>query len=792
MHPEKPAQMNPTTSPTPTSKCESYAIGMVLQLADGTIQACNVQAQEILGMTSGQIQGWTSIDSPWQVIHENGSPFPGDTHPATIALQTGQPCSNVVMGFYQPSGKLIWLSLDAQPLFSDSDVPYGVVTSFREIVPQSDLFQPTESLLQHIMQTIPGTMYLYDIIEHRYVYKNRSVAERLGYTLSEIEVMEPFYRHLMHPDDLVGLPTYFEKINAASLGDIVSYKYRLRDPQAAWHWFESRTTIFNRTPDGQVRQIAGVTLDISNSLLAEETIANQLAEIEMLYEQAPIGLGLVDRDLRFVRVNQRLAEINGSTIAAQVGKTLREILPELHAKIEPLYQSVIQTGIPITNLEVRGATPSQSGVERDWLVNYHPLFGDNNQVTGITIVVQEITEQKRAEAALQEALKKLTFHIESEKAARQAAERASAIKDEFLAVLSHELRTPLNPILGWSQVLQKSKLDAQKTQTALATIERNAKLQIQLIDDLLDVSRILRGKLGLTVTAVDLTKTIASALETVRFAAEAKSIQIQTFATNIGLVMGDDGRLQQVIWNLLSNAVKFTPSGGAISIHLNRIGTTAQIQVIDTGIGIECEFLPYLFDSFRQEDSSITRKFGGLGLGLAIARQIVELHGGTLTAESPGIGQGATLLMQLPLAKQINITTTTENNEPQSVDLTGLRVLIVDDETDSRDLIAFILEAEGANVTAVADAAEVLYSLTQSTFDILISDLGMPDTDGYMLLRQIRTLNTEQGGQIPAIALSAYTGEYDQKQALSAGFNMHLSKPIEPQSLINAIATLIK
>ncbi len=666
MHSEKPDQMNPITSPTPTSKvCDSSAVGMVLQLADGTIQACNMQAQEILGMTSGQIRRWTSTDSPWQVIHEDRSPFSGETHPATVALQTGQSCSNIIMGFYQPSGKLIWLSIDAQPLFSDSDVPYGVVTSFREIAqPQSDLFQPTESFLQRIIQTIPGTMYLYDIIEQRYIYQNRLTAECLGYKLSEIEAMEPFCRHLMHPDDLARMPTYFERLNAASWGEVVSYKYRLRDPQAAWHWFESRTTIFNRTPDGLVRQIAGVTLDISDRLLAAETIANQLAEIEMLYEQTPIGLGLVDRDLRFLRVNQRLAEINGTTIAAQTGKTLREIVPELYDKIEPLYLSVIETGMPITNLEVRGATPSASGVERDWLVNYYPLFGEKNQVTGVTILVQEITEQKRAEAALQEALQKLKFHVENEQAARQAAERASAIKDEFLAILSHELRTPLNPILGWSQLLQKSTLDAQKTQTALATIERNAKLQIQLIDDLLDVSRILRGQLSLTVTAVDLTTTIASALETVRLAVEAKSIQIQTFATDVGLVMGDHGRLQQVIWNLLSNAVKFTPSGGTISIYLDRVGTTAQIQVIDTGIGIESEFLPYLFDSFRQEDSSITRKFGGLGLGLALARQIVELHGGTLKAESPGVGQGATLKMQLPLTKHVNISTATENNEP--------------------------------------------------------------------------------------------------------------------------------
>lgn len=447
--------------------------------------------------------------------------------------------------------------------------------------------------------------------------------------------------------------------------------------------------------------------------------------------------------------------------------------------------------------------------------------------------VLDITQKKQVEAEREQLLT-------SERAARAQAEAANRIKDEFLAVLSHELRTPLNPILGWTKLLKSGRCDATKTQQALDAIERNAQLQAQLIEDLLDVSRILQGKLTLNVAPVDLASAIANAINTVRLAANAKSINLQLTILDSGLadsdknlksqiqnskfqVMGDAARLQQVVWNLLSNAVKFTPAGGKIEVRLERgegedreeqgdnsslsshtphtshISHTphtshtsyAQITVRDTGIGIQPEFLPHVFEYFRQADSSTTRQFGGLGLGLAIVRQIVELHGGTISVDSLGEGQGATFTVRLPIVSlQLPTPSDFSDRTPILAPLDGLQILIVDDDLDSLELISFMLQQEGATVTDVSSVTAALQALTKANYDLLISDIGMPEVDGYELIRLLRTLPPEQGGQIRAIALTAYAGELNQKQALAAGFQMHLSKPVEPEELVKAIVSL--
>ncbi|MEH2063434.1 MAG: PAS domain S-box protein [Nostoc sp.] len=387
---------------------------------------------------------------------------------------------------------------------------------------------------------------------------------------------------------------------------------------------------------------------------------------------------------------------------------------------------------------------------------------------------------------------------EAEKTARAEAETANRIKDEFLAVLSHELRTPLNPILGWAKLLRTRKFDEATKIKALETIERNAKLQTQLIGDLLDVSRILQAKVRLNLYAVNLKVAIAAALETVRLAAEAKSIQIQTVISNdIGKVLGDSDRLQQVMWNLLSNAVKFTPTEGFVEVRLQQVGLDAQIQVIDTGKGINPEFLPYVFDYFRQADAKTTRVFGGLGLGLAIVRHLVELHGGTVQAESLGEGQGATFTVRLPLLKNSQLRVSSDDEASQAelsnddILLAGVQILLVDDQADVREFFSFVLEQYGATVTAVESADEALETLARSLPDILLSDIGMPLMDGYMLLREVRKLPKEQGGQIPAIALTAYAGEINYNQAMAAGFQKHLSKPVDPVDLATAIVNLL-
>ncbi|MDM9381219.1 PAS domain S-box protein [Chlorogloeopsis sp. ULAP01] len=410
-----------------------------------------------------------------------------------------------------------------------------------------------------------------------------------------------------------------------------------------------------------------------------------------------------------------------------------------------------------------------------------------------------------------------------ERAAREQAEATNRIKDEFLAVLSHELRSPLNPILGWTQLLQTRQFDQQATSRALEAIERNAKLQTQLIEDLLDVSRILRGKIVLNVCPVDLVAVIEAALETVHLAAEAKNITIQkVFATDIGQVCGDANRLQQVVWNLLSNAIKFTPPGGRVEVRLSSLKDTetrghentgncsvfassqypipapqssinnyALIHVMDTGKGICQEFLPHVFEYFRQEDGTTTRQFGGLGLGLAIARHITELHGGTIEAKSPGEGLGATFTVRLPLPANNPEVTQNRTQFIDNSDLSHLQILVVDDEADMRELLVTILEFYGAKVTVAASAAQALSTLEQYQPDLVISDIGMPDMDGYVLMQQIKSRSTQQVRKIPAIALTAYAGEYNRRQALAVGFELHISKPVEPQKLVSAIAQVM-
>ncbi|MDZ8183385.1 MAG: ATP-binding protein [Nostoc sp. ChiSLP02] len=382
---------------------------------------------------------------------------------------------------------------------------------------------------------------------------------------------------------------------------------------------------------------------------------------------------------------------------------------------------------------------------------------------------------------------------ETERQARAEAEQANRIKDQFLAVLSHELRTPLNPILGWSRLLQSKKLDQAKTTEGLKTIERNAKLQAQLIEDLLDVSRILQGKLNLNNSPVNLASIIANAMETVRLAAEAKLITIQTILQpDMGQVAGDASRLQQIVWNLLANAIKFTPSGGQVEIRLERCNSVAQITVNDNGQGISPQFLPFVFDYFRQADSTTTRKFGGLGLGLAIVRRLVELHGGTVCAQSLGEGLGATFIVGLPLMLTQGQVDGDGKQIEEVLDLSGIKVLVVDDDADSREFVAFVLEQEGAFVVQVDSATEALKTLAHFKPDVLLSDIGMPQIDGYMLMQQVRNLPPAQGGNVKAIALTAYAGDINEDQAIKAGFQRHISKPVEPEDLIATIVELLK
>jgi signal transduction histidine kinase/ActR/RegA family two-component response regulator len=722
------------------SKIATVEEGMILQFADGSIQACNASAERILGIPCEQMQAWTFLDSSWQVINEDGSPLNTKTHPAMVAWNTGKPCLNFVMGLCKPKGDLIWLLMNSQPLFvAHETAPYAVVSTFSDIT-QGKRLDDTDRLMQMAAIDL-------DIAEYKW---------------AQIEREKMLVRSQQYASQLHGLTEAALKINSTlSIEEVI------------------------RLITEQARAIIGAHQSVTST-----TIENSWAK----------SISSISLSDKYAAWRDYCEKADGSGIYAcvcQMNRPMRMTQAEL--ELHPKWLGF-------------GKEAEKHPPMRGWLAA--PLIGRNGHNIGLIQLSDkyegEFTEED--EAIIVQLAQMASIAIENtrlyaaEQQARTQAEEANGIKDEFLAVLSHELRSPLNPILGWSKLLQTRKFDATKTAAALATIERNAKLQAQLIEDLLDVSRILQGKLTLNVGQVNLVSTVSAALETVRLAAEAKYIEMKlslvcendqihpTF-----LVMGDPNRLQQVLWNLLSNAVKFTPPGGRVEVRLEYVDSCAQIQVIDTGKGINPNFLPYVFEYFRQADSATTRKFGGLGLGLAIVQQIVELHGGTVLAASSGEGQGAIFTVNLPLwhANAMSRTGYAYAKESQQEEvhsnlgnLQGFKILVVDDDTDSRDFISFVLSEEGADVIAVSSAMKALQALAESKPDVLLSDIGMPDMDGYMLIRQVRTWPPEQGGQIPAIALTAYAGEYNQQQALSAGFQMHVTKPAEPSELITAVVRL--
>jgi PAS domain S-box-containing protein len=513
-------------------------------------------------------------------------------------------------------------------------------------------------------------------------------------------------------------------------------------------------------------------------------LERQLQKFNAVVSAVPDFIYMFDLSGRFIDVNKPLLDLWQKTLAEVVGKNFLELdYPvDLAVKLQNQIQEVIQTRQPL-----KDETPYTSAFgTRAYEYIFVPIFDAEGAVEMVAGVTHDITESKRAEAERSRLL-------QQEQAAREAAELANRLKDEFLAVLSHELRSPLNPILGWTRLLQRGNLDAARQAEALATIERNAKLQAQLIEDLLDISRIMQGKLSLTSASVSLTFVISAAVETVRLAAEAKNIQITLdLDSPIASISGDVFRLQQVVGNLLTNAVKFTPHGGQVTVELRQIQKLVQIRVIDTGKGINPQFLPHVFEYFRQEDGSTTRKFGGLGLGLAIVRQIVEMHGGRVWAESRGENQGATFIVQLPAINQAKpyVSEEIQAQADSETPLNNVQILLVDDDTDTREFQAFLLAQNGAEVTAVASGLEALQALDRFIPNVLISDVGMPSMDGYMLIRQVRSRPSNRGGTIPAIALTAYAGEVDYQQMMLAGFQRHVTKPVDPATLITTIVEL--
>lgn len=682
------------------------------------------------------------------------------------------------------------------------------------------------------------------------------------------------------------------------------------------------------------------------------------AELRALLDGTSVGLAVIDRDLRFRRVNRAIAEMDGFSVEEHVGRRWAELVPEMAPLLEPLISSVLETGKPTTELDVSGTTPRWAGEQRHWIVSYYPVQIDG-RIDGVAASVVDITERRRYERAsellasagdvlaasldletmldgvanllvpewgdwcglvlhdsgtpqlvaarhvvpgllgvvrdlvdrgldwqaplglpqvirtgeaqlitaiddrmreqlardppaferlqalgsacvasaplkvqgtvlgglivatsvsrrrlgtwdlslVEELARRVGMAVDNARLfelaqqERKRVEAAIRAKDEFLAVVSHELRTPMNSILGWTRMLRTDQLSEAKIEKALETIERNAVVQSQLISDLLDATAVFTGKLRLRIGVCDLVEITEAALEVVRPAAAAREVDLlANYDAESIMIAGDPERLQQVIWNLLANAVKFSERGASVEIEVRTVGERVRIAVRDQGKGINARFLPHVFDAFSQEDARTTRRHGGLGLGLSIVRHLVEAHGGKIEAESRGEGCGARFVVEVPrggkraealaVKRQSPVPPPPASLPSSPGTIEGMCVLVLDDDKDARELIAEVLGANGATVTEAESADDAWRTVADRRPDAIVSDIGMPGVDGYMFLRKVRELPAERGGQIPAIALTAYGSPADRSRALLSGFQRHLAKPVEPAVLVRELASL--
>ena len=535
-----------------------------------------------------------------------------------------------------------------------------------------------------------------------------------------------------------------------------------------------------RGPKGEIVGASKIAREISEQRQARRALEDATERLRLAMEASRLGDWSWDAQTDVVTMSETAANIFGIPPGPYL--TWTDMRALLHEEDREGAKVAVENALAEhIDYDVEYRVAHQNGSEVWVLAKGRGIYADNGTVVGMLGFVQDITKRKSAE-------------VENERLYRQA-EESGRLKEEFLATISHELRTPLSAILGWARMLRLGQLSEEHTAKALDTIERNARAQAQLIDDLLDVSRIMTGKLRMDVRPSDPNAFIDAAVEAVRPAADAKGVRVQKVVdTGTFSIPGDPVRLQQVVWNLLSNAIKFTPRGGRVQIRSERVNSHLEIVVSDTGQGISADFLPHVFDRFRQADQKTSRQHGGMGLGLAIVRHLVELHGGTVNASSDGEGKGATFVVSLPITPLYQIDSSGGRVHPAARDLLppdegtdrldGLNILVVDDEPDTRELLKQGLEYCGAKVRVAGSADEAVDALCVSVPDILISDVGMPGIDGYDLIRQIRDLPRERGGKVAAIALTAYTRTEDRLQALRAGYDMHVPKPVELAELV--------
>jgi PAS domain S-box-containing protein len=767
----------------------------------------NRTAHRLMRRSEGAIMTATPGDQsypfPFQ-IQSRGQPVP----PEDLLMQRVGRTGRAETGQYEfvfENGDICYLWGKAVPLRDEAGNVSGVIGAFLDVTEQQQIEAALRRSEARSHQLVASNLIgiVFSDAEGNFIEANQTFLQMLGCTPAELTQLNwraitpaeylPLDQQATAELEAHGVCTPFEKEYVRKDGSrvpILLGATRLEGPEK-----EGACFVLDLTQQKQQAEA------LRQSEAMFRTLTNTMPQMVWVGRPSePQSLG------QYEYINQRCADYLGKTLEEVQGNGWMDCIhPEDRAQVGLAWQQSLDSGAGFT-LEFR-LQRAIDGAYRWHLGQALPIRDQAGEIIKWFGTCTDIHDQKLA-------IEDRVQLLERERAARLALERASRTKDEFLAIVSHELRSPLNGILGWARLLQSRQLSPDVIEKALSSIERNAQAQTQLIEDLLDISRIIRGQIRLTLRPTRLTPIIEAALDTIGPAASSKAIQITTqYDPAADCISADPDRLQQIIWNLLSNAVKFTPEGGQVTVSLERLeqggslgedpvfssprSAYAQITVTDTGQGIDPSFLPYVFERFRQADATTARSQGGLGLGLAIVRNLAELHGGSVSVSSDGMGQGATFSVRLPLVTvevgpqgrdQLMVPRQVRREVPFSLE--GLKVLAVEDEADAQEFLQIFLAQYGVGVTVTSSACEALQLVPQLQPDVLLSDIGMPGEDGYSLIQKVRSLPLEQGGKVPAVALTGYARESDRIQALESGFDVHVPKPIEPIQLLTVLARL--
>jgi PAS domain S-box-containing protein len=683
-------------------------------------------------------------------------------------------------------GNYRWFKARALPLHSEEGATFkwfGTSTDIDDQKRVEDLLRENEERVRaerdfsdEIIDTLPGVFYLFDR-QGKFLRWNKNLEEITGHPGAEIALMAPL--EFIVEEDRPAVERKIEEVFARGEANIEA-RLLTQKGLGIPYFFTGRRIVI----DGQPHLI-GNGVDINERMRWEEAVAYMAAIVESSDD------AIISMDLQGIirSWNNGAEELYGYTAVEIVGKPLTMLITPERLGEELRIIEELRKGERVSHYET--IRRRKDGTEVAVSLTASPILSRSGDVIGVSKTARDITWRKHIEVERERLLAR-------ERDARSEAQEANRLKDEFLATISHELRSPLNAILGWARLLRDPKVREEQLDRALEIVERNAQAQARLIEDLLDVSRIVSGKLSVQMRPVTLNSTAQGVVADMRPAAAAKGIELRLTDDEEIKLIGDADRLQQVVWNLLSNAIKFTPEGGRIDVEMKRIGERAELRVSDTGRGISPEFLPHIFDRFRQATRTDARARAGLGLGLTIVRYIVEAHGGSVMAESAGVGMGATFICKLPLAGvEQEIVPAVEPQQAQlevsaEPSLKGIKVLVVDDDEDARDVLRAALNNYGAEVTTATGAPQALDTLASENIDVLVSDINMPEIDGYELIRRVRAMKPEHSRHVPAVALTAYARSEDRVHALQAGYQAHVPKPVEPAELEVVVATLAR